>query len=109
MQFVDLAAAVGILNFPHPLLARHKHLHGIFGWLLFGEIDLSAPGKEDKHDEEGCNGPRQFERSRAFNLRGHRVTPGAVSPGEENDAREYQDRHHPGDQGEKQVEAVNGM
>src|SRR5690349_15125781 len=49
MQFVDLALAFRILDFPHPLLADDVEIHRIRRRAGIREEDLRAPPEEGEH------------------------------------------------------------
>ena len=57
MQFVDLAFAFGVLQFPHPLFADYLHLQGVARRPLDMEINDRAPTEEADKDHQRNNRP----------------------------------------------------
>src|SRR5262249_9165061 len=53
MELVDFAAAVRLLQPPHPLLADHVDVQRVFGRQAKVHVNHGAPGKHDQSDEQG--------------------------------------------------------
>jgi len=52
----------GMLNFPHPLLARHEDFQRAFWRLRVLEIQSRAPDENYRHKYDRNRGPKDFQR-----------------------------------------------
>src|SRR3954467_14530651 len=65
VQLVDLAFALGVLQFPHPLFSHYLHLDCI-GWAtLDPEISQRAPRKQSKSQNDRADSPTAFQQNRS--------------------------------------------
>jgi hypothetical protein len=71
VQLVDLALAVGVLQFPHPLLAHHQDFHGVRGRLAVVEKDLGPPPEDDQHQHQQGAAAHDFQRAVLVRLLRH--------------------------------------
>ena len=61
VQFVDLAPAFRMLDFPHPLLPNDVHVLSALRRRLTIHIYLGAPDEHDERNEERHGSPKQLQ------------------------------------------------
>ena len=87
VQFVDFSAAVGLLNFPHPLLADDINVQSVLGRMAVIDVNNRAPAKHGQGQNCGNHDPRDFQAHVAVNRNADFVLTLAVKFEEENHDR----------------------
>jgi len=110
VQLVDFAAALGMLDFPHPLLADDGKFDRVLGHgALFG-VQHCTPQEERHRHEQRQNDPDGFEHPQAACCASRAVASGrtTIVEGQKDDRQENQhsEKHADGDQIE--VQCIDG-
>ena len=85
MEFIDLALAFVVLEFPHPLLGDDVNFGGIARRRAAFEINDCAPGKNHHEDKKRNDRPGNFQGDGAFDLFGEDAATATVAGGEIDD------------------------
>src|SRR6202035_98606 len=107
VQFVDLTLAFGVFELPHPLFRHNINFGRIGGRSALFEIHDRAPGKNDDEDEERNRAPGKFESGGTFDLLVPDAGTVAEARREISKAEEDQQRHHPADDEQENVESIH--
>src|SRR5206468_377174 len=65
VQLVNLAFALGVLQFPHPLFADHLHFNCVSWTALDPEIRQRTPRKQSKSQNDRSHCPAALEQQRS--------------------------------------------
>src|SRR6267142_352158 len=106
MKLIDFAAAVRMLDFPHPLLADDIDVLGALRRNRFVQVQVGAPDEHDHKQNGGNRTPEQFESKRLLCLFGFTVRPPAVAHGKNDDEDDDKKRKETANTGQKPVEYV---
>src|SRR5438105_10028911 len=107
MQLIDLAMALGMLDFPHPLLADDINFHRVGGGTGLINEDSSGPEKHDHRNAERNDRPDDFEGEIVRGFRGRRFGPAAILQREINDEHENQERKKSTDNEHEEIETID--
>src|SRR5271169_540310 len=87
VKFVNLPVAVGLLNFPHPLLADDVDVQSVLRRVAEIDVDNRTPSKHGQGENRGNHNPHDFQSHVAVNRNADFVLALAVVFKEENHDR----------------------
>ena len=87
VELVDFAAAIRLLQPPHPLLADHVDVQGILRSGSKVDVENRTPSEHAESDEQGDAGPTDFQSHIAVDGSAHlvRVNPAVLEGGEDSE------------------------
>src|SRR5579863_882473 len=96
VQLIDLALAVGVLDFPHPLLSDHVDIERILSRRrVVLETEFGSPSEHHQHHQERDHAPYDFERERAVDRLGTVIWIfSTVFESKERNEEKNHNRHH---------------
>src|SRR5262249_3472925 len=108
VEFVNFTIAFRVLDFPHPLLADDVDFEGVGRWAFDCEVEVRAPGEHTHHQEQGNDGPSEFEghlrKTRRSTISWLAAT---IFEDEINDRKSDEDQHERADSGEGPIEVID--